>query len=350
MRRRPFLKLASTFAATAVAAPYVHAQSKKFAGVTLRINGYGGTYDSALTANVANPLEEKYGLKVRFIAGSTDADLVKTVASRDNPPYDLFMGDSPHMAQLTEASMLEQISPSDVPNFARVFPNFREFGNYAAPFSVATVVPIYNSKLVKEPMTSYSDIARPDLKGRVVVARPGSTPAALMMLGIAHENGGSMTNMEPAYKVMANAKANIMAMPPTTVTQLQLFMDEEGTAGVFWDGRAHEMRTKGKPIVTVFPKTGVYGVTSYTAILKGCKYREAANAYIDQLLSDQGMLAIPNALRYGVTTDVKLSDELKSELLFNSPERVALKQPVDWSQLMKLRGEWGEKVNKILGG
>ncbi|WP_083219220.1 twin-arginine translocation signal domain-containing protein [Bradyrhizobium icense] len=37
MKRRTFLKFGTVAAAGALGAPYVHAQSKKFAGITLRI-------------------------------------------------------------------------------------------------------------------------------------------------------------------------------------------------------------------------------------------------------------------------------------------------------------------------
>ncbi|SFQ24488.1 Tat (twin-arginine translocation) pathway signal sequence [Bradyrhizobium sp. Ghvi] len=63
MKRRAFLKFATAAAAGAVAMPYVRAQSKKFAGITLRANGFGGAFDEALRKSVVAPLEEKYGLK-----------------------------------------------------------------------------------------------------------------------------------------------------------------------------------------------------------------------------------------------------------------------------------------------
>jgi spermidine/putrescine-binding protein len=350
MKRRTFLKLASTFAATAVAAPYVQAQSKKFSGITLRINGYGGLYDDTLIENVAKPLEEKFGLKIRFIAGATTQDMIKLIANRDNPPFDLFMSDSPQMAQLVEADILEPITAADAPNAGRVLPNFREFGEYGTPFSVASLVPLYNSKYITQPLTGYSDIARADLKGRVALPATNTTTSSLMLLALASGNGGSISNMEPAFKIMRSAKENIVSFAPTTIVHLQLFMNEEAAAGVFWDGRGHELRTKGKPFVTVIPREGIYSVTTYISIVKGCKYREAANAYVEQLLSDRGILGLPNALRYSTTTDVKLPAELKNDLLFNSDERVAMKQRVDWTQLMKLRGSWAERVNKDLAG
>jgi spermidine/putrescine-binding protein len=346
MKRRTLLKTGTAAAAAALAAPYVHAQSKKFAGVTLRINGYGGLYDEALTKAVAAPLEEKYGLKVQYIPGAAQADLVKLIANKENPPYDLFMGDSPYMVELIRAGVIEEVKASDVPNVKRILPGFREFGEYGIPFSVATMVPMFNSKHIKVPMTSYSDIARADLKDRAVMPAPTSFGTAVALVAIAEENGGSVTNMEPAWKVMAAAKPNLVALSQTNVAAVQMFQNEEVYAGLFWDGRGHELRTKGVPIVSVFPPKGAYGLTSYVNVVKGMKHREAAHAYCEQLLSDAGMLGLPNVLRYGVTTDVTLPAELSKDLLFNTPDRNALKKKIDWEKLVAARSSWIERFNK----
>lgn len=348
MKRRAFLKIATAAAASTLAAPYVHAQSKRFAGITLRVNGSGGVYDDVLRKRVAVPLEEKYGLKVQYNAEATSAALVKLLANKDNPPYDLFTADSPNMVELLKAGMIEEIRASEVPNIKRVLPGFREFGNYGVPFSVPSIIPVYNSKYIKQPLTSYSDIARPDLGSRVVIPAPTFDSTGLYLLGLAEENGGSVSNMEPAYKVLAAAKPNIVAIAQATVAQLQMFQNEEVYAGIFWDGRAYELRTKGVPIVTVVPPKGIYSVTSYINVVKGMKYPEAAYAYAEQLLSDEGMLGLPETIRYGATTDVAISAEIGKDLLFNSPERSALKKKVDWERWTADRSARIERVNKIL--
>lgn len=77
--------------------------------------------------------------------------------------------------------------------------------------------------------------------------------------------------------------------------------------------------------------------------------KEAALAYINQLLSDQGMLSVPKALRYGPTTDVALG-ELAADILINSRERVALKRPIDWKAFMEQGPALGERMTKELRG
>ncbi|MDA9505221.1 hypothetical protein XI09_11085 [Bradyrhizobium sp. CCBAU 11386] len=348
MKRRTFLRITTAVAAGGLAAPYVHAQSKKFAGITLRVNGFGGGWDEGLTKTVAAPLEEKYGLKVQFVAGTQSADIIKLIANKDDPPFDLFQADSPYMVELLKAGRIEEIKETDVPNVKRIRPRFREFGDYGVPFAIASVVPVYNSKYIKTPLTSYSDIARPDLKDRAVIPAPTLDTSSLYLLGLAEENGGSISDMEPAFKVLTAAKPNVVALAQTSVAELQMFQAEEVYAGMFWAGSAYRLRAAGVPIETVVPSKGVYAVTSFMNIVKGMKYPEAAHAFADQLLSDQGILGIPYAMRYEVTTDVKVPEELRKDLLFTSPERAGLIKKVDWQRWIADRSSRIERVNKII--
>lgn len=67
---------------------------------------------------------------------------------------------------------MESFSAADAANLSRILPCFREFGDYGAPFSVASIVLVYNSNTIKSPLTSFSDIARTDLKGKVSTMPP----------------------------------------------------------------------------------------------------------------------------------------------------------------------------------
>lgn len=193
------------------------------------------------------------------------------------------------------------------------------------------------------------DIGRTDLKGKIAIPGTSIAASALVLLAFAEAKGGSVHNMEPAFKFLKEVKDNIVATPNSTVAQLQMFSQGEAQAGIFWDGRGHELRTSGIPMQTVVPKEGIYAVSTYVNLVKGGRNREAALAYVEQALSDEGQLALPKIFRFGATTDVPLG-ELKPEILLNSPERVAMKRKVDWAALMKQRGELSERMNKVLRG
>ncbi|UWU75841.1 extracellular solute-binding protein [Bradyrhizobium huanghuaihaiense] len=348
MNRRTFLKFTTAAATGVLAAPYVHAQSKKFAGITLRVNGWGGRWDAAIMKGVASPLEEKYGLKVQMAVGTQVAQFVKLIAEKQNPSFDLFIGDSSVMVELIEAGVIEEIKASDVPNIKRILPGFHEFGDHGVPFCLSAIGPAYNPKFIKQPLTSYSDMARPDLKSRVVLYSPATNTSSLYLLGWAEENGGSISNMEPAFKILEAAKPNIVALVQSQTPLMQTYQSEEAYAAIVWSGAAYELNSKGIPMVFNVPPRGIYAATTYCNLVKGMKYPEAAHAFAEQLLSDQGMLAIPEASRYDVTTDVKLPEELRKDLLFTSPERVALKKNVDWKKWTEGRSARIERFNKII--
>lgn len=347
MKRRTFLKVTTAAAASAMTAPYVHAQSKKFAGITLRMNGWGGGWDAAIMKGVAAPLEEKYGLKVQLVVGTQAAQFVKLIAEKDNPPFDVFQGDSSVMVELLKADVIGEIKASDVPNAKRIVPGLREFGDYGVPFSLSAIGPAYNPKFIKQPLTSYSDMARPDLKGRVALY-PATTTASLYLLGFAEENGGSISNMEPAWKLLEATKPNILTLVQGNTPLAQIYQSEEAYAAIFWNGGAYELKAKGFPIEFVVPTQGIFAPLTYFNVVKGMKYPEAAQAFAEQLLSDQGMLALPEAGRQDVTTDVKLPDELRRDLLFTSPERFALRKNVDWEKWMAGRNARIDQFNRII--
>ncbi|MEY9161073.1 extracellular solute-binding protein [Bradyrhizobium japonicum] len=349
MKRRTFLKFSMAAAGGALAAPYVHAQSKKFAGITLRMNGFGGKWDAALL-KAAAPLEEKHGLKVQMDTGTQSAQLIKLLAQKDDPPFDVFQGDSPYMIELARNGMIEEIKVSDVPNIKRILPGFREFGDYGVPFSLTSMGPAYNPKFVKPALTSYSDLARPDLKGRVVVFPATSSPGSLFLLGLAEENGGSISNMEPAYKVLEAAKSNIVALAQSTTPQMQMYQAEEVYAGVFWKYGTYQLNSKGFPIEFVVPPVGIYSVTTYLNIVKSTKFSEAAHALAEQFLSDGGMLAIAEGTRSDIATDFKLPEELRNNVVFASPERIAQKKKIDWKAWEEGHSARIERFNRIIRG
>ncbi|TIX46376.1 MAG: extracellular solute-binding protein [Mesorhizobium sp.] len=350
MKRRTFLKLATATTMSALAAPYVRAQDKKFAGVTLRVGGWGGLYDETIQKYVAAPLEERTGLKVEMTAGTQSADLVKMVANRENPPYDIYQADSAYMVEALKADLIREIKESDVPNIKRILPRFREYDEYGVPYSVFTYIPVFNSEQLEKPITTYTDLARPDLEGMITLPAATFDTNCLYLLGMAEENGGSISDMEPAFKLLEKAKDNIVALGQSTVAMIQMFENGEVAAGVMSDARGYEMRAKGLPIVSVMPPQGIYGATSYMNIPKNAKNPEAALAFLEQMLSDEGMLGLPRSMRLGVTTDVKLPADIAKDMTFNSPERLALKKNVDWEKWMADRSSRIERINKILRG
>jgi spermidine/putrescine-binding protein len=335
--------------ALTVGTPYFAAaqEKKAFDGVTLRINGYGGDYSRILQEYVAKPLFEKTGLKVEYQNSTVAAAVAKVIASRDNPPFDIIMVDSPNVPELTKSGLIEEVTRDEVPNISKLLPGVREFGNYGVPFLTNATVVLYNSKQIKEPIKSYADLARADLKDRVGLLSPDNTCGLLAMIALAEANGGSPDNMEPAFKALAGMKKNIASVTSATVNLMQMYEQEEVWAGIMWDGRVYSMRSKGHPIETVAPEEGVYALFNYLAPVKGTKNRKAVLAYINQALSDEAVGALVNFFRYAPCTDIKLSDEVAKDVVVYGKNQ-AKRKSVDWEKVSGIRGQIIEEFNKAM--
>jgi putative spermidine/putrescine transport system substrate-binding protein len=347
MKRRSFLKLAAASTAAFVAPAILRAQSKRFDGVTLNINGYGGDYDRLTMEYIAKPLEQRTGLKVNIQASESTSALAQALASRNNPPFDIILTDSPIMPQLIKADLIDPISAKDLPSLGKLLPNVREFGDYGIPFLTNAIILTYNSKLVKEPVTSYADLRRSDLKGHVGMLSPANSGGVLALIALAESNSGSLDDIGPGLQALTSMRESIATITPATTTLQQLLEQEEVWAAPFFDGRIYASRNRGKPLVSVVPKEGIYAVNNYWNPVKGGKKREAVFAYIEQAVSDEAIGHMVEFFRYAPCTDVKVSPEVAKDVVVYGDNRKYVK-PVDWSKVAQFRGDWIERFDKAM--
>ncbi|WP_201841931.1 extracellular solute-binding protein [Microvirga zambiensis] len=347
MDRRSFLKTTSlTLAAATLAAPNIlRAQAKRFEGVTLNINGYGGDYDRILKESVAKPLEDQTGLRVVYTPSTASAAVARIIASPDNPPFDLVMCDSPNMPDLIKAGA---ITPTNLgPDvIGRIVPSVREFGDYGIPMSVASMIVTYNKTLVKSPLTSFIDLARPDLEGRVAMFNLENSGGVLYFLALAEAGGGNVDNVDPAFEALRKIKPNITAVTPSTVNLLQLFEQEEAWAGAFWDGRVFSMQKAGKPMALVPPKEGLYALRSYVSPVKGTKHPDAVKAYLEQLVTGPFITELSRFFGYVPTTNIQLPPDVAASVIPYGKGGLESLRAINWEKVAAYRGDWLSRFNR----
>ncbi|MGY4627085.1 extracellular solute-binding protein [Bradyrhizobium sp. USDA 4486] len=344
MYRRTFL---SAVAAIIAAPAIVRAQSKKFDGIVLNINGYGGDWDRLLNEYVAKPLRKRTGLQVKYQPGQASAAVAKLIASKDNPPFDIIMADSPNMPDIIANDVVEKITEAEVKNLAKLKPAVREFGAYGVPYLTNAIILACNSRYVKQPLSSYSDLARADLKGKLALISPENTGGLLTLLGIGAATGGDVDHLAPAFSFLSAIRANVATTSPATTNLAQLYQQEEVWAGPFWDGRTYSIRQSGTPLATILPKEGVFGLLNYLNLVKNSKNREAALAYIDQQLSDEAIAPMVEFFRYSPVTKIAISDAVGKDLVFKGDALDGFKK-VDWEKVAKSRSLWSEEFNKAI--
>ena len=346
--RRDLLTTAAA-AGIALAAPaIVRASDKRFDGITLNLNGFGGDFDRIMKETVADPLKAETGLAVTYAPGGSSAAVAKTIATPDNPPFDIVLCDSPSVPELLDADMIESVGADQVPNVKNLVPGLPEFGTHGLPFMISSSVVTYNTEDIDEPVTSYADLARPGLKGEVALFNLENTGGILYLLALAESNGGGVDNIDPAFDALQEIKPNIVTLTSSTTSLIQLFEQREATAGALWNGRVFAMQKAGQPMAMVTPTEGLYSLMSYYNPIKGSKNPDAVRAYLGRALSDEAIGAIASFFRYGPTTSVALPDKVAKDIVTFGPEGLGKIKKLDWAKVAEARPGWMERFNRAM--
>jgi iron(III) transport system substrate-binding protein len=129
---------------------------------------------------------------------------------------------------------------------------------------------------------SFADLAKPEYKGQVAMPSPLYSGAAAIMLG-------TMTSRpDLGWGYFEKLKAADTVAVRGNGAVLTAVANGEKPYGILVDFMAYNAKAKGSPIDFIFPAEGNPAVTEPVAILKTTQNAEAARAFVDFILSDEG--------------------------------------------------------------
>jgi putative spermidine/putrescine transport system substrate-binding protein len=167
-------------------------------------------------------------------------------------------------------------------------PNGVWTGDYYGVISFGT-----NTKVVKNPPKSWSDLENPEYKGQVAI--DGSPAAAGDALGAifsaALANGGSLDNVMPGLEFFAHLKS-IGNFNPIDCYSANIVSGETPIA-IIWDylNIGYRKQYPNIDYVVSLPTTGKYGGIYCQAINATAPHPKAAELWLEYLYSDAGQLA-----------------------------------------------------------
>src|SRR5437867_2210567 len=140
---------------------------------TFVIAGFGGPNEALMRKSIIPEFEKKYSVKVEWLPASSTQNHGRIKAQKANPQVDVILLD--HMVQVLAAKegLLAPLDSKHVTHLADIRKEGRISGDSGVGFGINYVVLVYNSKIFKDKKipepTSWNDMFRPELKGRVVV-------------------------------------------------------------------------------------------------------------------------------------------------------------------------------------
>lgn len=295
------------------------------------------------------PWERRENVKIQWVSNANSASTVaKLVAQKGAPEYDVAFGDNITHFSGVEHGIWGQIDPKIVTNLKYVNPSAlpKDGGGTGFGFFYSGLfyrIDEFQKRNLPAP-TSWFDIFRKDLCGRVGLQVPTSTYTVQMLIMLA---GGKADQVPQAIKELAAHKNCFPVMEP--VNKLEEKMQSgEYLLGVHGQIRVLPLVKRGLPVRFVLPKEGSVISYSTVSIVNHAPHPEIAQSFVNWILEPSVQEALVRQLYYGpVNTTVQVPADLQDA---GVPDAATMKRMTSVSEktIFENRREWSRQLERAM--
>jgi putative spermidine/putrescine transport system substrate-binding protein len=282
-------------------------------GTVLTVSTWGGITQDSIKAHVAPEFERTTGATLAYDIGGLGARYNKLLAQRASPSTDVFFSTDETIVAGRKAGILTDTRRNNITNYADVADwakTIKPDGDSellaGVPYTLIAYVLAFNPDIVKQPVTSWADLWRPEFAGKLAFASPVHSMMPAFVILAAEMSGGSAANPDAGFKKLAELKPAKLTVFWTDWAPL----DKSGdvTLATEFDYYLESMKNQSYPISYVIPKEKGFGASEYVSIVKGTKNQELAEEFINQMIAAKAQHAFAVETFQGpISTKVELS-------------------------------------------
>lgn len=318
-----------------------------FEGQELRVSTFAFNAE-LLQKNVYEPFEAATGAKLIVEGGKNAERATKVKESPDS--YDvIIIGDS-FVADLIQDDIIDTIDSSKITNLDALYdkakaPMGEEYGP-AYTFNRLGIV--YDKATCPIEITSWEDLFSPELEDSIAIPDITTTTGPLFYYGIAKMAGLTPGQDDDAiFAKLEELKPNVMKTYTSANDTITMLNQGEISVAVLLDYVYTTAKSASEDYVWVDPAEGVYSGFNMVNIVKGCKNRELAEAFLDFYISKEVQLAEAlDGVDSPVREDVELTPEQSANFTYGKEMIDGLLIP-DWSVIVENKADWTAKWNEL---
>ncbi|WP_026379212.1 ABC transporter substrate-binding protein [Afifella pfennigii] len=195
------------------------------------------------------------------------------------------------------------------------------------------------------PPTSWEDLSRPELKGRISITAPASTWGTAALVQWSKMQGGGESDIEAGFDKAKSLMDNMHTVHTWSSELSNLMQLGEVWMGTTGSNMAPALRAQGLPLRWVMPEEGGPLVGGGVSLVKGAPCEDAAYEYLNLYYSEDfqlqriknGGLASPLPAAWEALSD---EDRQNMDLGPNDFDKLV---NFDWREIAKHRPEWIER-------
>ena len=320
----------------------------------------GGTLNLLVWEGFADPsiisgYEEEYGVKVNAVYFGSSDELLAKLKSGGGNTYDLISPSGDLSGLLVDEGMLEPIDMSKITHYGDLddnikLPEVEKDGEvYGVPYVWGPNYVIYDADVIKEPITSWNDLSKPEFEGQVSLSDDiNNLYIAGQALGVDNIYSMAEEELQEAAAKIETWEPNIRKYWATAGELNDLFANKEVSLAVGWPLTVKQVNDQGRNLQWTIPKEGTTGWMDHYMIVKGAKNKNNAELFIDYSIRPEVQAKTAEALYYApvnLKATEFMSEDLQEATNVNEMESMFAK--IDFWQYVKERNRYNEIWTEI---
>lgn len=243
-------------------------------------------WEDYISQEALNLFEEETGIKVNYMRFTTNEDMLVQVRA-DPSNYDVIFPSDYIIERLVNEGLLEELNFANIPNAEYTLDwlkstTYDPDGLYSVPYMWGTVGILYNSTMVKEPITSWTAMWDTEYVDNVFMMDSirDSIGITLKMLGYSMNTRDPEALEAAKDKLVEQKKLGIVKAYQVDETKDKMIAGE-AAMGLMWSGDAAYAMSYNEDLVYVVPEEGSNVWVDAMCVPKGAKNKENAEIFID---------------------------------------------------------------------
>lgn len=267
------------------------------------------------------------GIKVNYTTFATNEEMYAKLKS-GSAVYDVVIPSDYMISRMIEEDMLEPINFDNVPNFSKIDARYKNpvydpEGKFSVPYMWGTVGIIYNSTMVDEEITSWSALFDEKYADNILMFDNSrdAIGIALKYLGYSY-NTTDKKQLQEAQDLLKQQKPLVQAYVMDQI--FDKMIAGEAAIGPYYAGDYMTMLDENPDLKFCLPEEGSNLFVDAMCIPKGALHKDAAEAFINFMCSDDAAVANAEEIYYSTPSTDALAlldaEERESEILYPSAE------------------------------
>lgn len=252
--------------------------------------------------SVIDDFEKETGIKVNVSTFSSNEDMLAKVKSETEGAYDIVQPSDYMVAQMISQGMLQELDKNQLTNISNISdtyldPSYDPGNVYSVPYQGGVGAIAVNTDVIKDDITSYADLFKPEYKDQLVVLDDYRA-----VIGMAAKSiGYGMSETDPA--ILDKVKTQVLSLKDN----IKLYDSDSPKSALIsgdcnlafcWSAEIALAMEENPAIKIVYPSEGPFLFMDNWCVTKGAKNYDNAMKFIDYMMKAETGKAVGEEFPY----------------------------------------------------